>query len=51
MSFFHVKKNFLESLVMSISQSCIVVSLQGKRPLPDQFKDSFLVETFYREME
>lgn len=46
-----VKGNFLESLVMSVSQSFIVVLLQGKRPLPDQFKDSFLAETFYREME
>lgn len=46
---FPVKKNFLESLVMSMNQSFTAVLLQGKRLLADQFKDSFLVETFCRE--
>lgn len=40
--FFPVKENFLESLVMSMSQSFAVILLQGKKPLADQFRDSLL---------
>lgn len=47
---FPVKENVWKNLDISTSRSFTEILL-GKRASEDQFKDSLLVETLYREME